>query len=84
MVVGTTATGKTTLSQVLAAALTQLHKQGHEEADPWYRPIEIKTLNPKAVLMGELYGEVNPFTNEWTEGIVPALVKSAVEHLEGD
>ena len=34
--------------------------------------------------MGELYGEVNPFTNEWTEGIVPALVKSAVAHLETD
>ena len=34
--------------------------------------------------MGELYGETNPFTNEWTEGIVPALVKAAVNHLETD
>lgn len=86
MVVGTTATGKTTISHVLAAALTKLHKDGFggEGGDPWYVPIEIKTLNPKAVEMGELYGETNPFTNEWTEGIVPALVKSAVAHLEGD
>ena len=75
MVVGTTATGKTTLSHVLAAALTKLAKDGLGEDDPWYVPIDIKTLNPKAVLMGELYGETNPFTNEWTEGIVPALVK---------
>ena len=82
MVVGTTATGKTTLSEVLAEALTQLHKDGHGDADPFYQPINIKTLNPKAVSMGELYGEVNPFTNEWTAGIVPNLVNEAVEALE--
>jgi dynein heavy chain len=82
MVVGTTATGKTTVSEVLAEALTKLHKDGHGDTDPWYQPINIKTLNPKAVLMGELYGEVNPFTNEWTAGIVPNLVNEAVEALE--
>ena len=32
--------------------------------------------------MGELYGEVNPFTNEWTSGIVPNLVNEAVEAIE--
>ena len=41
------------------------------------------TLNPKSVTMGELFGEVNKFTNEWTEGIVSALVKNAVEAMEG-
>jgi len=33
--------------------------------------------------MGELYGEVNKFTNEWTEGIVSDLVKKAVVAAEG-
>jgi adenylate kinase family enzyme len=34
MIVGTTGTGKTTLSNTLAAALTALHKAG--EVDYWY------------------------------------------------
>jgi len=34
-------------------------------------------------MMGELFGEVNAFTNEWTEGIVSKLVKDAVNELEG-
>jgi dynein heavy chain len=33
--------------------------------------------------MGELFGEVNKLTNEWTEGIVSHLVKEAVNALEG-
>jgi len=33
--------------------------------------------------MGELFGEVNLFTTEWTEGVVSHLVKEAVNALEG-
>lgn len=33
--------------------------------------------------MGELFGEVNKFTGEWTEGIVSELVKRAVLAIEG-
>ena len=60
MVVGTTATGKTTVSEVLAEALTKLHKDGHGDTDPWYQPINIKTLNPKAVLMGAAVAHTFP------------------------
>jgi len=34
--------------------------------------------------MGELFGETNLLTNEWTEGLVSKLVKDAVLALEGD
>jgi len=34
--------------------------------------------------MGELFGETNLLTNEWTEGLVSKLVKDAVNALEGD
>ena len=40
-----------------------------------HKPVHIDTLNPKSVRMGELYGETNPLTNEWTEGLVSNLVK---------
>lgn len=76
MLVGSTGTGKTTCAHILGRALQQLHEDGHK--DDWYQPVEIRTLNPKAVRMGELFGETNIFTNEWKEGIVSKLVKDAV------
>ena len=33
---------------------------------------------------GELYGESNPYTNEWQEGIVSSLVKSAVDDADNE
>lgn len=82
MLVGLTGTGKTTCAKILGKALTQLHSEGH--SDPWYKPVHIDVLNPKAVTMGELFGETNIYTNEWTEGLVSKLVKDAVTALEGD
>ena len=82
MLVGTTGTGKSTVTIVLSKALTSLAEQG-DTSDPFYKPVHIDTLNPKSVTMGELYGEVNKFTNEWTEGIVSDLVKKAVIAAEG-
>jgi dynein heavy chain len=37
------------------------------------------TLNPKAVTMGELYGEFNEITREWHDGLVPYYVKEMLE-----
>ena len=80
MLVGSTGTGKTTVAMILGAALQSLWKAG--EDDVWYKPVRIDTLNPKSVTMGELFGEVSKLTNEWTEGIIPWLVKNAVNNLE--
>jgi dynein heavy chain len=49
-----------------------------------HKSVHLDTLNPKAVTMGELFGETNLLTNEWTEGLVSKLVKDAVLALEGD
>jgi len=82
MLVGFTGTGKTTCSTYLGKALLQLHQEG--STDPYHKPVKIMTLNPKSVRMGELFGETNVFTNEWTEGLVSKLVKDAVADYEGD
>jgi dynein heavy chain len=88
MLVGVTSCGKTTVSTILGKALTALHKEGMDSGtpspDPWHKPVHIDHLNPKSVTMGELFGETNLLTNEWTEGLVSKLVKDAVEALEGD
>lgn len=33
--------------------------------------------------MGELYGESNPITQEWTDGIIASIVRQAVEATDG-
>lgn len=44
------------------------------------------TLNPKCVKMGELYGQTDPNTLEWTDGLLASAVRkfskeSASHHL---
>lgn len=36
-------------------------------------------MNPKAVTAGELYGEVNPFTLEWRDGLMGIMMRTAVQ-----
>jgi hypothetical protein len=35
-------------------------------------------LNPKSIKMGELYGEYNPLTGEWADGLGSTLIRAAV------
>ena len=46
---------------------------------PDYRTVKTKVLNPKAVSMGELYGEFNQLTMEWKDGLLATAVREAVE-----
>ena len=40
--------------------------------------VKQERLNPKSVTMNELFGYTNILTNEWTDGIVAAIVRSNV------
>lgn len=44
----------------------------------YYKPVRTYIMNPKAVTAGELYGEVNPFTMEWRDGLMGIMVRTAV------
>ena len=53
-----------------------LHEQN--EGNEAFQPVVSYTLNPKCVSMGELYGEYNPLTSEWKDGLASTLIRSAV------
>lgn len=38
---------------------------------------QVYPLNPKAVSLGELYGEYDLSTNEWTDGVLSSLMRAA-------
>lgn len=48
----------------------------------YYRPVRTYIMNPKAVSAGELYGEVNPFTMEWRDGLMGIMMRTAVQVIE--
>jgi len=65
MMVGDPFAGKTKCLHVLADALTIMHNNGQDEQKVIY-----KTVNPKSVTMGQLFGEFDPISHEWTDGNV--------------
>ncbi|CAG9467054.1 unnamed protein product [Pedinophyceae sp. YPF-701] len=81
MLVGPTGCGKTTAAQVLARAMTILDT--HHSQDPRFRTVISKVLNPKAVDVGELFGEHNTVSNEWKDGLASVMVRSSMADTSG-
>eukprot|EP00698_Gefionella_okellyi_P021807 TRINITY_DN713_c0_g2_i1.p1 TRINITY_DN713_c0_g2~~TRINITY_DN713_c0_g2_i1.p1 ORF type:complete len:3408 (-),score=943.41 TRINITY_DN713_c0_g2_i1:2225-11140(-) len=78
MLVGPTGGGKTCVYRMLSAALTSL------KDTPGYAAVHSFICNPKAVTMGQLYGENDESTHEWTEGVLEHLMKAAVSGVRGE
>lgn len=78
MTVGETGTGKSTLTHVLAAALTALSKR-EDVKDNWFAEVRTTILNPKSVTEEELFGVNDVYTNTFTHGIVSKLVTTALD-----
>eukprot|EP01029_Cantina_marsupialis_P009144 TRINITY_DN2137_c0_g5_i1.p1 TRINITY_DN2137_c0_g5~~TRINITY_DN2137_c0_g5_i1.p1 ORF type:complete len:3984 (-),score=1416.37 TRINITY_DN2137_c0_g5_i1:203-12154(-) len=73
VVVGPTGAGKSTCCNVLADAMTKLRENGSE--DEKFQLVRKTILNPKSITMGELYGEFNPLTQEWTDGLASTYMR---------
>ncbi|KAK3095642.1 hypothetical protein FSP39_017066 [Pinctada imbricata] len=71
MIVGGTMSGKSVAWRTLQAAMTKLSKDGVQP----YQAVKDFPLNPKALSLGELYGEFDINTNEWTDGILSSVMR---------
>ncbi|KAL8439659.1 hypothetical protein Efla_004567 [Eimeria flavescens] len=78
MLVGPTGGGKTSSYKLLAAGISDLHK---EEG---FAKVHVDVLNPKAVTLGQLYGCFNESTHEWTDGLAAALIRHAIRDSSDD
>ena len=76
MIVGATGSGKTTCYEILADTMTALRAEDNS-ADARYQLVKTKVLNPKSISMGELYGEVNPISQEWHDGLASKIMREA-------
>jgi dynein heavy chain len=80
MVIGPTYGGKTTVMQMLRDSHTLLRKQEHENEE--YQNVTMKRLNPKAITMGELYGNMDFETGEWTNGLASDIFDQFVKETD--
>ena len=61
--------------------MTNLRDKG--VANQEFQRVKFRVLNPKCISMGELYGEFDPMTQEWHDGLASSIMRDFVSE-EGD
>ena len=77
MLVGPTGGGKTCCYEVLADVMTTLRAEGHPNKA--FQTVRKQVINPKAITMGQLYGEVDYVSQEWFDGLASKIMRGAAQ-----
>jgi dynein heavy chain len=74
MTVGIPPCGKTNVKNVLAETLADMADGGDN-----FMPVTQYVMNPKSITQGQLYGESDLNTQEWTDGVLAIAVREAAK-----
>ncbi|XP_023289677.1 dynein heavy chain 6, axonemal [Orussus abietinus] len=82
MLVGPSGSGKSTILRTLRDTYTRLHEMG--VPGQYYQTVHMYVVNPKAVTIGELYGEVDSLSSEWRDGLLGLIIRHACSFTTED
>ncbi|XP_011309286.1 dynein heavy chain 2, axonemal [Fopius arisanus] len=71
MIIGESNSGKSVTWKTLHNTITAMKKHGKFG----FEAVHVYPINPKALSLGELYGEYNLKTGEWFDGVIPAIMR---------
>ncbi|KAJ3275318.1 Dynein heavy chain 1, axonemal [Terramyces sp. JEL0728] len=83
MLVGPAGGGKSSCLRVLSKSLSQLAGVVAPNGKP-FQKVSMFVLNPKSITMGQLYGEFDQLTHEWSDGILSCLMREGTEDTTPD
>ena len=68
MIVGDAYGGKSSAWKCLQMLSTKLHED-YPDDSRWQKILSV-VINPKSITMGQLYGEFDPVSHEWSDGVL--------------
>lgn len=80
MIVGETGSGKSVAWKLLQSTLNRLSRSHPDQ----FVSAKYYTINPKSLSLTELYGEFNMATNEWTDGVLSTVMRTACSDEKKD